>query len=372
MQYLIEEEKGVRHVPQQLQNLMSREFALIVVPGVSVEDIPEPQLSGSTTISAFKSLPPELLGSWKNSIGQLKHDAILGSELFLIATANSESSSEDAGYVSPKDKVCQLYWSLFLSNFVTETHSPIIMQGKPTDEGNPRICSFGDMPLCYASGCLVPRRISTEHIQEAYKLASQLTALDSADRFTRIRRALFAFWSGIKANENEERINQFCRAVEGLILPPKMGTAKQFNARGKLFVGDEGGQTLQSIYRVRSDYVHMHSPLKNLTKQPTARPEEDTWTVLEAMTIQIEAVARHCLKAVILSPDLQREFDTDDNIENFWERWGQDGNKASPVRKQCQDLWPAPIGLNEVINEYFDREGALEHHRKRIMNRNQQ
>jgi hypothetical protein len=79
--------------------------------------------------------------------------------------------------------------------------------------------------------------------------------IDATDRFTRV---LFIFDNAVVMPSVHERLHQFCRCIEGLLLPKAGRTEKQFVSRTETFVGPSHHETMPALYQMRSKVEHMH------------------------------------------------------------------------------------------------------------------
>jgi len=77
----------------------------------------------------------------------------------------------------------------------------------------------------------------------------------SYDRITRVR---FIFDRAVVTPSVHERLHQFSRCIEGLILPNVGKTEKQFVSRTELFVGPSHHDIMRTLYQMRSKVEHMH------------------------------------------------------------------------------------------------------------------
>jgi hypothetical protein len=149
----------------------------------------------------------------------------------------------------------------------------------------------------------------------------------------RLRRCLGIYQAARSTLDLLDRIHQFTRCVEGLIVPEQGKTRKQFVSRTALFIGQGHGELMGELFDARSHFEHLHEYryLQEFDRVTRIRLAE-----LEAVS---EWVARSCLSHILLSADLMAHFGSVEALNAFWrlpndERqaiWGKIINPLEPL-----------------------------------------
>jgi hypothetical protein len=123
----------------------------------------------------------------------------------------------------------------------------------------------------------------------------------------------------------DDRLHQFVRCMEGLILPDQGSTRSQFVHRAQTFAlaNEAATVALGQIYDIRSKVEHLHYPL-SLIPGNTVKEKED---LLYRRVRQADALARFAVRHVLESEALTEAFKTDENIDAFWHQ--PDGDRVA-------------------------------------------
>lgn len=288
-------------------------FALIGLR-VSVDpDLDHLDLPGG--LSAFSRPVFVLPDDWRERLGTLRVGEIEAASLCLVARMPSQKPSIfDAENLILKERVGYWLMGLRLKGKFTAIGKPFIIQGSRTNgELELRNFSTVDPPL----GGIVEDRaaIGADHLREAAQLAATLesfaTRPSHADHW-RLVRCLSIYLDARADNDIPNRIHQFTRCIEGLIVPETGKTRKQFMSRTELFVGPRYHDLMGELYDVRSHFEHLHEDryLKQFDRPTRIRLAE-----LEAVS---EWIARSCLARILLNPALKGYFGNVDALNQFW------------------------------------------------------
>jgi hypothetical protein len=155
-----------------------------------------------------------------------------------------------------------------------------------------------------------------------------------AGKYLRLQRALNAYATGITEKDLRERLHQFCRVIEGLILPDEGKTTKQFKSRTELFVGPGQHDLMGGLYECRSVVEHMNDP------EFPDQSDRGKYRYFYEWAALAEEVARSCLRNALLSPTLLRYFESDTTLASFWKL---DAAKRS-------ELWGPPLEMRAVLD----------------------
>ena len=109
-----------------------------------------------------------------------------------------------------------------------------------------------------------------------------------------------------------DRIHQYCRCIDGLILPSKGKTKRQFKSRTELFIGPKYHNLMGALYDIRSNVEHLHE------NQYVETFDRDVQLDLLKKEAIIEYIARAALVRIISQDTLLMHFGNSVALENFW------------------------------------------------------
>jgi len=97
-------------------------------------------------------------------------------------------------------------------------------------------------------------------IEQAASLAAALETVvaDTSRSHWRFFRALTLYVETRSIRDNMERLHQYCRCIEGLIMAEPGKALKQFKSRTELFIGPRHHDLMGEMYEVRSVVEHLH------------------------------------------------------------------------------------------------------------------
>jgi hypothetical protein len=124
--------------------------------------------------------------------------------------------------------------------------------------------------------------------------------------------------------DNMDRLHQYCRCIDGLIVSKQGEARKQFKSRTELFIGPLHHDMMGETYDVRSDVEHLHENKHLEVFDRTARLE------LVKKLEMMEYIARSALVRIALEPKLWPHFANKSALQAFWAvddqqrraRWG--------------------------------------------------
>jgi len=149
----------------------------------------------------------------------------------------------------------------------------------------------------------------------------------------RLARGFHAFKQALEARYYGDKIHNFVRAIEALVLPKIGHTRQQFVHRCGTFAGGSGWQCiLENIYDLRSLVEHMHA-WDDMTHKLKTPPKLRAQRVRQAY-----ALARSCYKRIARSSALVPTFCSDSAIKAFWRR--------KPDARQA--IWGSKLNLSAI------------------------
>jgi hypothetical protein len=144
---------------------------------------------------------------------------------------------------------------------------------------------------------------------------------------------------GLQEYYGQERLHQFVRALEALILPQAGSTHRQFVHRCQTFTvaNQDHAVILNEMFAMRSAVEHLHESPSALEQQYA--DEQQRMRIAERRTRQAEALATWVYRRLLDDATLRAEFETDMTIGAFWQR-------PDHERKA---IWGASLDLTIVV-----------------------
>ena len=311
-------------------------FALIAATD-AYTDLPEHcfQLSDGTWV--MPRLPvADKYGAWAEWLGSIRLNRLKDANLVLLAEEASEIPGIlGGGYQRLTDHVDLLLYILLLGAGIEISHHERAerLAGSSLN-GVPEIKSVKDMPRFYRTQGLPSTPITRDWLEECLVLCSGYTEMMAQKpQFRRTRRGLDTLFKGKKEEIGQDRLHQFVRSLEALILPRQGKTTNQFAHRCQTFAraGEDTRTLLLEAFSMRSATEHLNQ---------WEDPEQSyTFDEREALafqrTRQMEHLACDAYSRLLRNPALRDHFRTDDTIAEFW--------KLPDSEKR--QLWGTPLDL---------------------------
>jgi len=303
---------------QQTKNKDDSKFALIALKEAYVElpinpDVKQ-RLSDGTVVMA--GMPVDIDTGWRELIGSIRHESLTKANFGLMY---SESSSNpeilDRQHLEVEKKIEHLFHLLQLSGRCEYQEGNLVVgslyNGKSEIRRMSEISQFhithGDRPL----------PISIDRLEAAVKAYSGLKNIELYDRsFKRIKRGLRALMEGLQKYNGEDRLHEFVRSLEALILPDIGKTKRQFVHRCRTFVKPTKKLPLilEEAYEMRSMATHLNDWEKAMESYS---PDLRERTAL-CRTLQVERLACFCYSRLLDDQDLRNHFINENELEIFW------------------------------------------------------
>lgn len=287
---------------------------------------------------------------WREWLGSIRAQEIKGCNLALLC----KMPSATPGILDSENQLLQrqvwgFYIALLLSSIFTPSHRPIFLTGAHQGgEIDVRQESALDVPALNIFRHYPP--ILPDEINCAAALArhyEQLITSQPAGGAWRIIRALTVYVDARTARDPIDRLHQYCRCIDGLILSEPGSGLKQFKSRTELFIGPRDHDLMGQLYAIRSDIEHLneHKYLEVF--------DRDRMLDLVQKEAIADHIARHALAHVIGTPSLWQHFGNTAALAPFWQLPSADRQK----------LWgPATIKTKDALAGYdpkYISDGAL-------------
>lgn len=282
---------------------------------------------------AMPGLPVPELGIWKEWVGSIRMERLGKANLVLFVEEPSDNP-EILDHVHKRlgDDLSRLFYLVHLRSGI-EYESADLLCGS-SEQGVPRIRQMSQLPTYYQSKGYTRAPIAEEWLEGSISLRTGSLAMETnREEFRRVIRGLNTLSSGLKEHTGQERLHQFVRSLEALILPDIGSTRTQFAHRCQTFTraSNDARATLLEVFDMRSNTEHLHEWDKAVQKYPLDQREDVCWQ----RTRQIEHLAANTYSRLLRDAALREHFRTNDTIAAFWKM--QDA--------QRQSLWGQPLDI---------------------------
>jgi hypothetical protein len=194
-----------------------------------------------------------------------------------------------------------------------------------------------DCPIPSLVGGYPP--ILGKDIQLAAELAGKIDALGVAPLnggHWRFFRTLFIYTEARTIADILDRIHQYCRCIDGLILPEAGKTKGQFKSRTELFIGPRHHHMMGEIYDVRSAVEHLH---ENRYLESFDRQTRLDLLKKEAIT---EHIVRSAIARVVGASNLWPHCANTSSLREFW--------ALEETRRR--QIWGDPINPMDAVADF--------------------
>jgi len=272
--------------------------------------------------------------NWRALLGSYRTSEVENCNLFLISKeASSALDVLNEENEILRQRVWEFYVGLLLASRFATTQHPVTFTGSRRG-GEIDIRRQEDLERAIPS--IIPPgfpAIAYDEVQCAARLAENIEKLATArirGGHWRLFRTLEVY---VKARANAsliDRIHQYCRCIEGMILPDPGKTKQQFKSRSELFIESGHHDLMGALYDIRSAVEHLHESkyLENCD-----RNERLELARKEAIA---EYIARNILARVIGHKALWKHFANTSALKKFWTLPKEDrraiwGNPIDPL-----------------------------------------
>jgi hypothetical protein len=202
-------------------------------------------------------IPPH----WREWLGSIRAEEVENCNLFLLSTLSSSTPGVlDAENQTLQQRVWNFYVGLLLASPFAPAHRPVLLTGshrageidirQQKDFDAPVPCLFRPYPP-----------VLPDVVRLAAQLGESLETLVAAalpGGHWRLLRTLHIYTEARAIADILDRIHQYCRCIDGLILPDAGETKRQFRSRTELFIGPRHHTLMGEIYDIRSAVEHLH------------------------------------------------------------------------------------------------------------------
>ena len=256
----------------------------------------------------------EVPSEWREWLGSIRTKQIADSNVFLVSKlASTTPDILDNENQLLLQRVKHFYVGLLLSAMFSPSHKPTILTGARKN---------GVIGVRHQENLELPMRqlfrrppISVDNIWSGAALGQQLEAMKSETipgGLWRFFRTLDIYVKARATQSILDQIHQYCRCIDGMILPTEGKTKKQFKSRSELFIGPGHHDLMGTLYDIRSQVEHLH---ENLHLEKFDRSVRLELVRKEAI---IEYIVRTALARIIRQVCLWRYFGNTVALKEFW------------------------------------------------------
>jgi len=315
-------------------------YALVAV-NMAYTDLPQDKdwkykLSDGTWIIC--QMPVSIEAFWKEWIGTIGLEALEESNLIMLC---SESSTTDPMVLGEhgerlKKRISDIFYLLQLSGILGYEEANLLCGS--FFEGKSNVRQMGEFfPFYPTKGhTLVP--VNIKRLEKAAQLSKTFEEIDSIpDDFKRLKWGFWVLMDGLQKKHGEERIHQFVRSLEALILPEIGRTRAQFVHRCQTFAkaSHNTKQILEEAFDLRSMAEHLNDWEQALN----SHPRDDRETVALHRTRQMEQLASFAYSHILESRTVLNHFINEKKLGQFW------GDKDDKDRR---NIWGTQLDLTLI------------------------
>lgn len=318
----------------------NQKFSFVAL-SVNVEDQLPESMSFQPGVWVTRKLPVSLDVEWQKWIGSIRTERITEDcNLFLCAAMDSaEPGVLDHENKQLNSTVMRLFDGLMLAGNINVVATPILIGGAFQPDGL-IVRSIGDLRRPLIPAGVDYDDVTADIIALAYVHSMGRINFEKTTKYDRIARVLFIYDNAVVTQSVHERLHQFCRCIEGFILPSIGKTEKQFVSRTELFVGPSHHDAMRALYRMRSKVEHMHE-----YDWPSDLAERDRRLSVMRRAALVQELARRCISRFLNAEGLWPYYGDANRLGLFW-------TLSVPDR---QKIWGAPFDL-KAIDDKFDPE----------------
>lgn len=257
----------------------------------------------------------DIPSQWRERLGTIRADEVARCNLFLVSKLTSATPGIlDGENQSLQRGVWHFYLGLLLSVMFSPAHKPVMLTGARLD-GVVDVRQQRDLELPASQVFRPYPPVVADDILLAAQLGQKLDAMGLGTvpgGLWRFIRTLHIYVETRAKAEILDRIHQYCRCIDGLILPTMGKSKQQFKSRTELFIGPGHHGLMGALYEIRSDAEHLH---ENRYLERFDRSVRLDLVKKEAI---VEYIARMALARIISKDALWLHFGNTPALEKFW------------------------------------------------------
>ena len=272
------------------------------------------QLSDGTWI--LGRMPVALDADWKEWVGTIQLKQLENSNLIIMySEASTVPGVLDEHHERLKKRLSQTFSLLQLSG-VLEYEGANLLSGSFL-EGKLEIRQMGEFPFYYQTKGYTRTPVTIQRMEKAVHLRKALEKMESTpDEFKRLKWGWRVLMDGLQKEHGAERIHQFVRSLEALILPEIGRTKRQFTHRCQTFAKPSASTTqiLEEAFELRSMAEH----LSDWERALGLYPKDDREINALHRTRQMEQLASFAYFRIFESDTIRNHFINETKQGEFW------------------------------------------------------
>ena len=276
---------------------------------------------------------------WREWLGTIRIEEIEACDLFLLTKLKSKTPGVlDGENNSLQRRVQHFYAGLLLASPFAPAHKPVMVSGTcQNSEVDVRSYAELQLPIPFLFKMYPPLLLS--EIQLAADLAEKIETIENTNfpgRRWRFFRTLSLYGEARAIREVVDRVHQYCRCIEGLLVPDTGQTKSQFRSRTELFIGPQHHGLMGDIFDIRSAVEHLHE------NRYLEKFDRETRLDLARKEAIVEYIARSSLVRIIQNENLWSHFMNTPALQLIW-------NLDRPKRER---LWGYPIDPYDAVADF--------------------
>lgn len=276
---------------------------------------------------------------WREWLGSIRMSELKNYNIFLL----SKALSSPAHILNTQNNhlleaARHFYVGLMLASRFAPAYQPVLLTGA-SHQGEIHILEQQDLrsPVPCLFRAYPP--VTADDFCRAAQLGEAITDFPSAKivgGHWRLFHSLQIYVEARSTSDLLERVHQYCRVIEGLIVPRAGDTKKQFKSRTELFIGPRHHDLIGNLYDFRSDVEHLHA---EHWLDPFDREKRLKIVKFEAVA---EYIARSALVRIFGNPTLWPHFANATSLKEFW---------ALPESERRR-LWGANVDPSSALADF--------------------
>ena len=254
-------------------------------------------------------------GFWSEWLGSLRFKELTEANATLLAQVQTSNSDLDIENQEAQRKVLTFWYSFLLLGI--PTYSRInYFTGSASEKGT-RIQQVSRLPVFRKIPSLPSLQISEvlcNNLKTIFERLQNIYGRKGA--FKRLRSGFKIFTQAICEEVPYDRVHQFVRSVEALIMAEPGRTKSLFQHRCQTFckASDAAKSALERLYDFRSRVEH----LQDWDDLFPGHEKEHQLPAHIELARQAETLARHTYFAILMNADLLEWFENDERLGEFW------------------------------------------------------
>ena len=294
----------------------NEKFAMVALHGCLIDIASECTLPDGTRI--LLKLPANLDSTWHRWLGEIRSKHLSESNLiFLRKLGSTKPLILDDESEKLRLEINAFYALLPIFAAFEYAGADILVGG--IGDSEVRIQLLAQMRDYYVTGGMATSALNSDHLMSVSRARLTLENLQNqADQYRRLKAGLKILLDGLENNIGMERLHQFVRALEAIIIPKQGETRKQFINRCQTFTirNVPNSDILGEAYDMRSDAEHIHEWDRSLRNHPKTQRD----SIALQRTRQVETLVKSIYARILLDEALSQHFQTDDALAAFWKK----------------------------------------------------